>query len=93
MTSLNGLQNLTSCHNLEIKHNASLADISALSNLQSVSGEFVVKDNPSMTNCDALCTAIDNGITGNIEVFDNGGFPCDDFFTWEDNCALNSFAG
>ena len=91
LTSLNGLQNLTSCHNLEIKHNASLSDISALQNLANVSGEFVVKNNPSLSNCDALCGAINNGIdpnSVNVEVFGNGGFPCDDFNDWETNCAL-----
>ncbi len=86
LTSLDGLDNLTSCHDLEIKSCAALENIDALSNLASISGEFVVKNNPSLTDCNGLCDAILNGITGNIEVFNNGGGFCDDFNDWETEC-------
>lgn len=88
LESLDGLQGLGSCHNLEIKDNDALTDISALENLSAVSGEFVLKDNSILTACDALCKAVLNGITGDIEVEDNGGYPCDDFNEFENFCEL-----
>ncbi len=54
LTSLHGLHNLETCHDLEIKKNAALWDLSSLEKLTEVSGELKIKDNPSLTSLDGL---------------------------------------
>jgi Secretion system C-terminal sorting domain len=90
LTDLTALSNLTEIlGELRLKNNDALTSLNGLENVTSVGGNFEVFDNTSLTDCDALCGVINNGaIGGTIDVNNNGGFPCDNFTTWEDNCAL-----
>ena len=55
LTSLSGLENLTSVHaHLELLENELLADISSLSNVTNVGGYIRVIDNPALPNLDGF---------------------------------------
>lgn len=78
LQSLDGLENLETIYSqqLYIINNNQLSDVSALSNLSTINGNFYVVSNPQLTDfCPFKSLIVNNGVTGTYTVSSNGSNP------------------
>ncbi|WP_196889270.1 T9SS type A sorting domain-containing protein [Aureivirga sp. CE67] len=87
LINLNGLENLKEIAEVNILENENLSNIESISNLEKIYNNINISNNPSLEDCDAICSIIQNTeITISSIYLNNNGSECMDIDEILENC-------